>query len=115
MVRPFARRAERMARPARVRIRRRKPWFFARRRLLGWKVRLLIITPCVSTKNLSKLSDMNTGLKASKKRLEGVARRNATHTKVKVYLFSVVLPIQFTDTLMVPSHAAVEITYNREL
>jgi hypothetical protein len=35
------RRAARMARPARVRIRNRKPWVFARRRLLGWKVRLL--------------------------------------------------------------------------
>lgn len=30
-----------MARPARVRIRRRKPCFLARRRLFGWKVRLL--------------------------------------------------------------------------
>lgn len=28
-----------MARPARVDIRWRKPWFFARFRLLGWKVR----------------------------------------------------------------------------
>lgn len=39
--RPLRRRADRMARPARVRIRRRKPWTFARRRLFGWKVRLL--------------------------------------------------------------------------
>jgi len=30
-----------IARPARVRIRSRKPWVFARRRLLGWNVRLL--------------------------------------------------------------------------
>lgn len=30
-----------MARPARVRMRSRKPWVFARRRLFGWKVRLL--------------------------------------------------------------------------
>ncbi len=30
-----------MARPARVRIRRRKPWVRLRRRLLGWNVRLL--------------------------------------------------------------------------
>ena len=36
-----ARRAEMMARPARVRMRRRKPWVFARRRLFGWYVRLL--------------------------------------------------------------------------
>ena len=39
---PCARRAERMARPARVRMRRRKPCFLARRRLFGWKVRLLM-------------------------------------------------------------------------
>jgi hypothetical protein len=30
-----------MARPARVRMRNRKPWVFARRRLFGWNVRLL--------------------------------------------------------------------------
>ena len=30
-----------MLRPARVRIRRRKPWVLALRRLFGWKVRLL--------------------------------------------------------------------------
>jgi hypothetical protein len=40
-VRPLARRAEIIARPARVRMRSRKPWVFARRRLFGWKVRLL--------------------------------------------------------------------------
>ena len=39
--RPLRRRAARMARPARVRIRSRKPWVLARRRLFGWKVRLL--------------------------------------------------------------------------
>ncbi len=44
-VRPLARRAERMPRPARVRMRARKPCFLARRRLLGWKVRLLMVTP----------------------------------------------------------------------
>ena len=32
----------RIERPARVRMRRRKPWVLARRRLLGWNVRLLI-------------------------------------------------------------------------
>ena len=37
----IARRAERIERPARVRMRSRKPWVFARRRLFGWKVRLL--------------------------------------------------------------------------
>ena len=41
-VRPLRRRAARMARPARVFMRRRKPWVFARRRVFGWKVRLLI-------------------------------------------------------------------------
>ncbi len=39
--RPLRRRAARIARPARVRIRSRNPWVLARRRLLGWKVRLL--------------------------------------------------------------------------
>ena len=39
--RPLRRRAARIARPARVRMRRRKPWVRLRRRLLGWKVRLL--------------------------------------------------------------------------
>ena len=33
-----------MARPARVRIRSRKPWVLARRRLFGWKVRLLTVS-----------------------------------------------------------------------
>lgn len=40
--RPLRRRAPRIARPARVRMRSRKPCTFARRRLLGWKVLLLI-------------------------------------------------------------------------
>ena len=39
--RPLRRRLARMARPARVRMRRRNPWVFARRRLFGWNVRLL--------------------------------------------------------------------------
>src|SRR5436190_1062982 len=39
--RPLARREVMMARPARVRMRSRKPWVFARRRLFGWYVRLL--------------------------------------------------------------------------
>jgi hypothetical protein len=34
--RPLPRRADRMARPARVRMRSRKPWVLARRRLFGW-------------------------------------------------------------------------------
>lgn len=40
-VRPLRRRAARMARPARVRMRSRKPCVLARCRLFGWKVRLL--------------------------------------------------------------------------
>lgn len=43
--RPLCRRAATIARPARVRIRSRKPWVRARRRLLGWNVRLLTSTP----------------------------------------------------------------------
>ena len=43
--RPLRRRAARTARPARVRIRSRKPWTLARRRLFGWNVRLLTGTP----------------------------------------------------------------------
>jgi hypothetical protein len=39
--RPLRLRAARTARPARVRMRSRKPWVFARRRLFGWNVRLL--------------------------------------------------------------------------
>lgn len=41
------RRAARIARPARVRIRTRKPCLRARRRLFGWKVRLLTVSPVV--------------------------------------------------------------------
>ena len=41
LARPLARRPARMARPARVRILSLKPWVLARRRLFGWKVRLL--------------------------------------------------------------------------
>ena len=39
--RPLRRRAATIARPARVRIRRRKPCFLLRRRVFGWYVRLL--------------------------------------------------------------------------
>jgi hypothetical protein len=47
-VRPLRRRAARIDRPARVRMRRRKPCTFARRRLFGWKVLLLIaVSPLV--------------------------------------------------------------------
>jgi hypothetical protein len=43
--RPLRRRAARMARPARVRMRSRNPCVLARRRLFGWNVRLLTGTP----------------------------------------------------------------------
>lgn len=42
--RPLRRRAAMIARPARVRIRSRKPCLRARRRLFGWKVRLPLLT-----------------------------------------------------------------------
>jgi hypothetical protein len=41
LLRPLRRRAERTARPERVRIRTRKPWVRLRRRLFGWKVRFI--------------------------------------------------------------------------
>src|SRR3954467_9350542 len=41
LLRPLRRRADRMDRPARVRIRRRNPCTLWRRRLFGWYVRLL--------------------------------------------------------------------------
>ena len=43
--RPLRLRAARMARPARVRMRSRKPCVLARRRLFGWNVRLLTDAP----------------------------------------------------------------------
>src|SRR5699024_8357762 len=43
-VRPLRRRAAMIDRPARVRMRRRKPWTFARRRLFGWNVLLLMMS-----------------------------------------------------------------------
>ena len=43
--RPLRRRDERIDRPARVRMRSRKPWVLARRRLLGWNVRFDTGTP----------------------------------------------------------------------
>ena len=46
--RPLERRPLTIARPARVRMRRRNPCTRARRRLFGWKVRLPLatVTPC---------------------------------------------------------------------
>lgn len=59
--RPLRRRAARIERPARVRIRRRKPCFLARLRLLGWKVRLL-------TSSLRCLGCGRTTVRSHKKR-----------------------------------------------
>jgi hypothetical protein len=56
------RRDARIARPARVRIRSRKPWVFARRRLFGWKVRLLtrglqvVLSLCETVCGVDRLS-----------------------------------------------------------
>jgi hypothetical protein len=50
--RPLRRRPVTMARPARVRIRNRKPWTLARRRLFGWKVRLPLAT-AISPRHIS--------------------------------------------------------------
>jgi len=44
-----------MARPARVRMRRRNPWVLARRRLFGWKVRLLTSSPLLHSHRESVL------------------------------------------------------------
>lgn len=43
--RPLRRRALRIARPARVDMRWRNPWFFARLRLFGWYVRFTAVLP----------------------------------------------------------------------
>ena len=52
--RPLPRRAAMIARPARVRIRRRKPCFLCRRRLFGWNVRLLTgMTPVTREHKMS--------------------------------------------------------------
>ena len=53
--RPLRRRADRMARPARVRIRSRNPWVLLRRRLLGWKVRLPLLTVDLQASSLPLL------------------------------------------------------------
>ena len=44
-VRPLARLLLTIPRPARVRMRSRKPWVLARRRLFGWNVRFDMVTP----------------------------------------------------------------------
>lgn len=75
--RPLCLRAARTARPARVRIRSRKPCVFARRRLFGWNVRLLTEAPgkrdlgpraCMTTCG----SRISTGYHLEQRRLPGV-------------------------------------------
>jgi len=63
--RPLRRRFARMARPARVRMRRRKPCLRARRRLLGWYVRLL--TGGSSRRGWSHLRRSLPGLRSASK------------------------------------------------
>jgi hypothetical protein len=46
VVRPLARRRRMIARPARVRIRARKPCLRFRRRLFGWYVRFMLVLEC---------------------------------------------------------------------
>ena len=71
LLRPLRRRADRMARPARVRMRRRKPCTLWRRRLFGWYVRLL-------TSFLRRVVEVNLvrtgGAKSPGRMLEHVAR-----------------------------------------
>lgn len=55
--RPLRRRFDTIARPARVRIRSRKPCTRARRRLFGWKVRLPFATT-ISSLHLASRSDL---------------------------------------------------------
>ena len=52
-LRPLRRRAERIDRPARVRIRSRKPCTLCRRRLFGWYVRLLTSSLRVGSRQVS--------------------------------------------------------------
>jgi len=54
-----------MARPARVRMRVRNPWVFARLRLLGWKVRLMVGSvriAALAVKCTSEPTALGTGL-----------------------------------------------------
>ncbi len=60
--RPLRRRSPRIARPARVRIRRRKPCLRARRRLFGWKVRFVTgVLPIVSCLRPQAIAVIGTG------------------------------------------------------
>jgi hypothetical protein len=65
-LRPLRRRAAMMARPARVRMRKRNPWVFARRRLFGWKVRLPLVTAVVLPVLGSCFGSQPSGLRSSR-------------------------------------------------
>ena len=65
--RPLARLFFRIDRPARVRMRARKPCFRLRRRLLGWKVRLVIGLP-----SLSRLTSAEVGPSRNTRVVENV-------------------------------------------
>lgn len=73
-----------MARPARVRIRKRKPCFLWRRRLFGWYVRfdtlLLHLLPVVETASGRKLRD-KPPRGQTEKNLKPVDGRSAAYLK----------------------------------
>lgn len=75
LARPLPRRADTMARPARVRIRRRKPWTRARRRLFGWNVRLPLATVNTPLGGGHRLMPEACSVKRCSRRT-GVPRRN---------------------------------------
>lgn len=76
--RPLPRRADTIARPARVRIRRRNPCLRARRRLLGWKVRLPFAT-AVSPGSYDALAPVLTSRLVSLRRGVGAFGRTSKH------------------------------------
>src|SRR6185312_2520936 len=71
--RPLRRRAARMARPARIRMRSRKPCVLARRRLFGWKVRLLTVVSgqSVVLDHVGRAGGAEAGSLAGAERLRG--------------------------------------------
>jgi len=74
-VRPLWRRAARTARPARVRMRSRKPWVFALRRLFGWNVRLLTGSSRRVDRVIIPLSGPRSAVWACRTAAEGVGLR----------------------------------------
>ena len=77
--RPFLRRAATMARPARVRMRVRKPCFLARRRLFGWNV----ILPLATSKLLIMLPGRSWCVPADGYQRWTFARRRQRYTSKK--------------------------------